>query len=799
MAPLGKGQRFTYRCFYLRRFLMANSKKSKGQRPDKTILVRTLLLMLLCGVVVFAALGVRLYKLMIVDHDYYEGLAIEQQTRETTVAASRGTIYDTNGNALAVSATAYNVFISPAEMQMYNESPDYVARGLSEILGVDYDSIIEKSKDTRSWYKTIATKIEPDLHDEVLEFINSYTSVDEDGKTTTGLKSVHLEVTSKRYYPYSSLACHVVGFVGTDNYGLEGIELLYNDYLEGTDGSVVRLSASNGIELLFESYENYNDAIDGCDLTLTLDITIQNIAEKYLEQAMEDNMIRNGGCVIVMNVNTGEILALANANGYDLNSPLTLSDEVYEELELVKEEDEDEYLTQLQAEQLKQWRNMAISDTYEPGSVFKIITMSMALEEGVVTENSTFYCGGSLTGIPGRVIPLNCWKTAGHGSQTLKEAAQHSCNVAFVNIGLAVGADTFYDYVEAFGLWDKTGIDLSGESSTRGLWWTDDVFKDPTNKSQLAAASFGQTANVTPIQMITAVAATVNGGYLMEPYIVSEVTDADGNIVYSKEPTVVRQVISEETSKIVSSILEAVVGEPEGTGKNAYVAGYRVGGKTGTTTKTSLQASTGVKEYMVSFCGIAPADDPEIAVLVVLDNPAPSSESGVYISGGAMAAPAVGRIMSEVLPYLGVEPVYNEEEVLLLDVTMPKVIGSSIDDAKTALEEKGLSVKVVGDGDTVTDQLPNANVDIAAESTVIIYADSEKKTDDVTVPNLSGMTATQARKALANVGLFMDTAGALPTSSNIVVSRQSVASGESVQYGSIISVTLIDKSTLGYY
>jgi stage V sporulation protein D (sporulation-specific penicillin-binding protein) len=425
--------------------------------------------------------------------------------------------------------------------------------------------------------------------------------------------------------------------------------------------------------------------------------------------------------------------------------------------------------------------------------------MAMALEEGVITENSTFYCGGSMTGIPGRTTALNCWKHAGHGTQTLKQAAQHSCNVAFVNIGLSVGADLFYDYVEAFGLWDKTGIDLSGESSTRSLWWSDSVFKDPTNKSQLAAASFGQTFNVTPIQMITAVSAAVNGGYLMEPYIVSQITDADGEIVYSKEPTVVRQVISEETSKTVASILEAVVGESEGTGKNAYVAGYRVGGKTGTTTKTAYEAETGVKEYMVSFCGIAPADDPEIAVLVVLDNPAPTSESGIYISGGVMAAPAVGRIMSEVLPYLGVEPIYTNDEEALLDVTMPKVVGSTVEEATTALENRGFTVRVVGDGETVTDQLPSANMSIASSSSVIIYAGGEKKTDEVTVPNLNGMTFDQAKRALANVGLFMDTSGALPTSSSIIVSRQSVASGEQVEYGSIISVTLVDKSSLGYY
>lgn len=776
---------------------MTNSKGGAGNRPNKTIIGRTLILMLVCGIVAFVVLAGRLYKLMITDHEYYEQMAIEQQTRETKITASRGSIYDANGNLLAMSATAYTVFISPYEMQMYNESADYVARGLSEILGVSYESIIEKSQDVKSWYKTIATKIEPDLADKVREFKSSYQTVDENGDTVKGLKSVHIEVDSKRYYPYGDLACHVVGFVGTDNYGLDGIELLYNDYLEGTDGSVVRLTTSSGVELLYENYESYNDAIDGANVSLTVDVTIQGIAEKYLEQAIADNSIQNGGCAIVMNVNTGQILAMACANGYDLNSPWTLSEEVQEELAAIV--DETEYNERLRAEQLKQWRNMSISDTYEPGSVFKIITLAMALEEGVVTENSSFFCGGSLDGIPGRLVPVHCWKRAGHGSQTLEEAAQHSCNVAFVNIGLQVGADTFYDYVEAFGFWDKTQIDLSGETGTKGLWWSDEVFKDPLNKSQLAAASFGQTANVTPIQMITAVAATVNGGYLMEPYIVSKITDESGQVLYSKEPTVVRQVVSEETSRIVRGILEAVVGEEGGTGKNAYVAGYSVGGKTGTTTKTAYEVQTGIREYMVSFCGIAPADDPEIAVLVVLDNPKSQAETGIYVSGGAMAAPTVGKIMSEVLPYIGIEPVYDDDEAALVDVIMPDVVGESVSDAQVLLERMGLQVQVVGEGEQVTDQLPSLHSEVTPGSKIILYAGAERSTDEVAVPDLKGMTVKQAMAALARCGLFLDTSGALPTSSDIIVSNQSIAPDAAVVYGSVIEVTLVDKTNLGQY
>ncbi len=771
---------------------MANfGSKAHGQRPNKTILSRTLILMIVCGVVAFSVLAIRLGKLMISDHDYYEQRAVEQQTRSTTVKADRGTIYDANGNVLAMSATAYTVFISPYEIEYYStdensrygDDPELIAQGLSEILGVEYDSIMEMMEDTSSWYKTVATKIDSELADQVREF-----------KSENDIVGIHIENDSKRYYPYGDLACHVIGFVGTDNYGLEGIEAQYNEYLEGVDGSIVRLTTNEGTEMLFENYENYNDAVDGADITLTLDATIQNIAEKYLQQAVAANDILNGGCCIVMNVKTGEILAMANANGYDLNSPWTLSEDVQAEIDAITD-DEERSAARTNA-QLAQWRNMAISDTYEPGSVFKIITLAMGLDSGTVSENDNFYCGGSMQVLGRGGVPLNCWKHAGHGNQNLREAAMHSCNVAFVNIGLQVGAEAFYNYVEAFGLWNKTGIDLAGETSTRGLWWSDEVFKDPNNLSQLAAASFGQTFNVTPIQMITAVAAAVNGGYLMEPYLVSEITDASGEVIYSKEPTVVRQVISQETSALISNILDSVVNEEGGTGSNAAVAGYSIGGKTGTTTKTALEAQ-GITEYMVSFCGVAPTDDPEIAVLLVLDNP--SGEAETYISGGAMAAPYVGKIMSEVLPYIGVEPVYSDEEEALLDVTVPSVRNQSIGDAQSEMAEMGLNVDIVGDGDTVTDQLPAAGSKVAAGSTVILYAEEEASQETVTVPNLYGMTMSQAQSALEARGLFLSTSGAPATDSNVVVSQQSVANGQEVPYGTVVEVTMIDSSNLGMY
>ncbi len=760
-----------------------NQSGTRAQKPNRTILSRTLLLLVVCGIVAFIVLGARLFHLQIIQHEELEKMAVEQQTRETTVSASRGSITDRNGNIMAMSATAETVYISPHEMELYDEDVNLIASKLSEILGVSAESVIEKSKDTDSWYKTIAKKVELDVSQQVREFKSEY-----------GLKSVHIESDTKRYYPYGSLACHIVGFVGDDNYGLDGTEKMYDEYLEGVDGSVVRLKTASGSDMLYTKFENYYDAIDGCDVELTIDVTAQYYAEKYLGQAIEDNDARNGGCCIIMDVNSGAILGMASYGNYDLNDYLAVSEKEQAKINaLATDEEKAEALYQAQ---LEQWRNMAISDTYEPGSVFKTITLAMALEEGAVTKSESFYCGGSVE-VLGRTVPVNCWKDEGHGSQTLTQAAQHSCNVAFVNIGKKIGAEKFYDYVEAFGFFEKTGIDLLGEAGTRNLWWSEEVFCDKNNLSQLAAASFGQTFNITPIQMVTAMSAIANGGELMEPYVVSKVTNADGDVVYSKEPTTVRRVISEETSRTVCSILEEVVGGEGGTGSNAYVSGYRVGGKTGTTTKTTVEVETGVKEYMVSFCGIAPADDPQVAVLVILDNP--SNETGIYISGGVMAAPVVGNIMSELLPYLGIEPIYSDNELKYIDVTMPRLESSSVEDAKKQLAALGLGVRVVGDGDTVTDQLPAAKARIATGTEVVLYAGDTKPDKKVIVPDIRKMTAATARQTLAERGLYLNTAGALPTSGNVVVSKQAIDPGSEVAYGSVIRVTLVDQSKLGRY
>ena len=772
---------------------MSPKGRERSGAPNRMMLRRTLFLLSVCGAAAFVVLAARLYYLQIVRHDELEARAIAQQVRETTVSAPRGTIYDRKGEVLAVSAGVDTIYLSPAEIELYGEDAGAIAAGLSEILGLDYESVYEKTQNTGSWYEVVARKVEADTAEAVRQF-----------KQAGGYNGIKLEADTKRYYPNGSLAAHVIGFVGTDNTGLGGIEAKYDKTLSGTNGFIMRSTTAAGTDMLYTSWEDYFDAVPGEDVELTIDSGIQYYVEKHLAQAVEDYDIQNGAAAICMEVDTGAILAMASLGNFDLNDYQTISDEAMAEIDATATSDEERSEMIAAAQQL-QWRNKAISDTYEPGSTFKIITLAMALEEGVVDLDSTFYCGGSVS-VPGRNTPVRCWKSGGHGSQTLTQAVQHSCNVAFVNIGLRVGAERFYDYAEAFGFFDRgadssvqltgtTGIDLGGESGS--IWWSEDVFCNPDNLSQLAAASFGQTFNITPIQLITAVSACVNGGYLMQPYLVESVTGLDGQVQeHESEP--VRQVISEETSAKVRAILEQVVGDPnEGTGRNAYVAGYRIGGKTGTSTKTT-QEIAGTKEYIVSFLGVAPADDPQIALLVLLDNP--SSESGIYVSGGQMAAPVVGKMLADILPYMGIEPEYSDTELMAMDRAVPDVTGLSLDEARAKLSDSSLSWRVVGSGNTVTSQLPAANSVIASGSEVLLYADASPSGGG-SVPNLTGMTYAEARQALSQLGMFVSSDSSVTDASGQLVSGQSVNAGTSAPAGTVVTVTLYDndEDLLGIY
>ena len=783
--------------------------------PARALTHRTVILMFLCGIVAFIVLIAQLAHIMIGQHDRYQSAAVEDQVRSTTVNASRGTIYDANMLILAQSATVETVYISPYEMVKYGEDKEAIAAALSVILDVDYASIMKKWEDTDSWYKTVRLKVEQDLAKQVRAYVNggfkedpNYRDPEKTAAKRGYLVSVHLIEDTKRYYPYSSLGSQVIGFVGTDNFGLDGIEAMYNEELSGENGRIVRAAAANGTDMLFTGYEDYHDAKDGDSLVLTLDATVQFYLRKNIEQAIADNKIRSGGIGIVMDVKTGAILGMVSVPDYDLNNFGVLNESLQAKLDAEfasrtaaqnseSEEGESEdsesedgkkdstleedynarYLELLQT----QWRNRAIGDTYEPGSTFKIITLAAALEDGAVTPQDHFNCGGAMQ-VLGRTDPLHCWRRSGHGDQTLAQSAQNSCNVAFATIGLRLGAKRFYDYMEAFGFFNRTGIDLYGESSS--IWWTRKVFEDPYNHSQLAAASFGQTFNITPIQLITAISAAMNGGYLMRPYVVKQILADDGTVVANVEPKVVRQVISEETSRQVREIIETVVSSPTGTGKNASVAGYRVGGKTGTSEKVG-QASS---EYMVSFVGIAPMDDPQVAVLVILDSPDPTS--GIYISGGGMVAPTVGNILADILPYLGVEESGGSASS---NVAVPNVRSSSVAEARARMQDLGFAVKVMGDGDVVTDQAPVGNLKIAAGSTVLLYAGEEKPTQKVTVPDMTGKTYRAAKQYFEAFGLFIKAAGVPPTDSKTIeIQRQSIAPGETVNFGTVVEIGLID-------
>lgn len=769
-------------------------KYKASNAPNAMMLRRTLFLLIVCGIVAFLVLALRLFKLQIIDHDFYETAAISQQVRKTTVTAARGTIYDSEMKILAMSASVDTIYISPKEIVMYKEDPLMIADGLSEILGVDRESILAKAANTKSWYQTIARKVEPEVSDKVREFKNEHK-----------LKGVKIEEDSKRYYPYSSLASHVIGFVGADNNGLSGLELYEDKALTGVNGRVVRAKNAAGTDMLFTSFEDYYDADDGENLVLTLNSTVQYYVEKHLSQAIRDYDVQNGGAAIVMDVDTGAILSMASMDNFDLNNYQAVSPEIQELLD--QEQDETIRAEKLEETRQKQWRNKAINDTYEPGSVFKIITLAMGLNEGVISPNDTFYCDGSIK-VTGDTKPRNCWKRQGHGSQTLTQALQHSCNVAFINIGAnRVGAEKFYEYAEAFGFFEsspdpdaplsgKTGIGLGGESGS--IWWSRNKFTDPQNKSQLAAASFGQTFNITPLQLITAVSACVNGGYLMQPYLVKEVIGADGVSISKTEPQVVRQVISEETSRLVNSMLEQVVGDTtEGTGKNARVAGYRIGGKTGTSEKVAQDLIGGNKEYIVSFLGVAPMDDPKIAILLLLDTP--TNKSGVYISGGQMGAPTVGKMFADILPYLGFQPRLTEEDQKVVDRPCPDLLGKSRTEAMQKAEATGLTVRFIGSGETVTAQLPAANTIVAAGSQMILYCDAEPSGGMETVPDLRSMSYSNARQSLGSLALYVRSSGPVLNPSAVAVMSQSIAPGTAVPHGTVIEVSVADASNLGQY
>ena len=771
------------------------SRAEQSQRANRTILRRTLVLMVLFGVVVFIPLIVTLYNLMIRDHDYYEAQAIDNQTRYTSLSASRGQIFDRNMNVLASSKTVETVFIDPNEIAQEMAKPensnllDHIARGLSEILDVSTDFVYKQAEDKAFRYKVIRRKIPEELADEVRSFVSE-----------NEIKGVYLETDAQRYYPYSSLAAQVMGFVSTDNVGSEGLEAYYDSYLQGTAGKVVTTKGNYGSEMLY-TYEKYYDASDGDSLVTTIDQTVQHYLEKNLETAIEKYDIINGAFGIVMDVNSGQILAMANLGSYDPNNYQEIYDQAlagqleaqYQDA-LLLDKDSDAYQEAMSAynqavaaERLRQWRNRCVSDGYEPGSTFKLVTLAAALDCGAVTENSSFYCGGHET-FNDREQEVSCWKAAGHGMQTTMEALGHSCNIAFGHIGVNMTRKTFVEYFKAFGFLEKTGVDLPGEAS--GLFWAEDKF----SVANLISASFGQTFRVTPMEQVRAVAAIVNGGYLLKPYVVSQVLDSDGNVVKSNERTVLRQVISEETSATMRKMMEYVV--TDGTAGSAKTPGYRVGGKTGTSEKIDTYDENGkpVEDKIVSFIGVAPIDDPKYVVLVALDTPnyvagTSYTPHNQYISGGLMAAPTVRDVFLDILPYLGVEPDYSSDDIRGVNITLPDVIGMTEDEAAALLSGKSITYRTVGQGSTVSDQLPNPGAEVPGNSEIILYfGNAVKTTEQVEVPDFVGYGIADVDYLATNAGLYIQAKGTDHRDEYVTVAYQDIEPGTMVDRGTTITV-----------
>ncbi len=752
---------------------------------------RIIAVMVLLGIAAFAPVVIQLYQLMITDFDYYSDLALRNQTRTTNVTAHRGTIYDRNMNILAFSETVENVYLDPHELKQSKADLDLIARELSQILDADPERILKLGKDLTKRYQQIAANVDEATAAKVRSFINS-----------NGISGIHLEPSSKRTYPYGTLAAQVIGFTNASNTGSEGIEASYNAFLEGTAGKVITTKGNNEMDMPY-SYEKYVEAIPGCDVVLTLDATVQSCLEKQMETAIARYDVQNGAFGMVMEVKTGKILAMATLGSYDPNNYLEIADETaLQETEQLRlnylalpegseayENAKSAYETAVTAARLKQWRNRVLSDGYEPGSTFKVLTMAAALDCGAIDLKTGFHCSGSEK-IPGRSQLLHCWRSTGHGSETTAQALQNSCNLAFAHIALKLGGERFYDYISRFGIMEKTGIDLAGES--KGVFFSKELIVD-TDKwgtASLTSGSFGQTFKLTPVQLVRAISSIVNGGNLMEPYIVSEVLDAEGNTVLQQEPTAIRQVISQETSKTMCELLKSVV--DVGTAKNASVAGFSIGGKTGTSEKIDILDENGqpTLDKIVSFVGIAPMDDPEYIVLVALDTP--SRTTGTYISGGVMAAPTVGAVMADILPYLGVKQTFSEEDAAGKVVVLDDYSGLSPKEADKLLKQSGITAEYIGTGETVTGQIPKQGASVPGGSQILLYLGDEAPEQTVEVPDFAGMNRQQASDAAGALGLYILASGNQEISPAVTVTAQDIAPKTQVPVGTTIRLEFAD-------
>ncbi len=696
----------------------------------------------------------RLFQLQVVQAEDLQKRAARQQMRVTSLSAQRGTIYDRNGEILAMSGSVWTVYLSPVDIDS-EEERTLIAKGLSEILDVSEEFVLEKSQ-RNTYYEIIKKKIERPLADEVTQFVT-------DNKITC----VGLEEDYKRYYPYGTLASTVLGFTGSENQGAYGLEAYYDSVLSGTNGQIVSAKNAWGTDMPFK-YEKMYEAQNGNDLVLTIDVNIQRFVDKHLEQAVIEHEVQNKACAIVMDVQTGEILAMSTKPDFDPNAPNVIYDKnVQEQLDAIT--DEKQRQEALLEAQYAQWRNKAVSDPYEPGSVFKIITSSAVLEEKVIGLNNTFTCTGEYES---GGVKYHCWKLAGHGVQDFAQSLQNSCNPAFISYGQALGKEKFREYFQAFGLTKPTGVDLPGEAGS--IYHSDESF----GVTELSSSSFGQTFKVTALQLITAVSAAVNGGELMQPYVVQKIVDEENNIVSQTKPVIKRQVISNETSATMALLCEGVVSE--GSGRKAQLPGFRIGGKTG----TSEKLGAGDSDWKIlSFVGFAPADDPQIAVLVMLDEPKLDDPYGSTI-----AAPIVKNMLADILPYIGMEPQLDVNEDT--SVLVPGLIGEMLEEAQSQLIDQGLKARIVGKGDSVLKQVPQEGYEIPYGGTVILYTDETELAQSVTVPNVLGKTGKQANAAILNAGLNIKIEGDFADNVQTQVISQSPLPEEQVQPGTVVTVTV---------
>lgn len=780
--------------------------------PNNQMRARIGVLTLLFVAIGFGLVGVRLLYMQLFNHDFYVQQATTLQTRDTIITPNRGSIYDTNMQMLAESATVKRVTINPKgvideakvkEGTSAETQQQTLAQILSETLGLDYGTVLKKVQKTDSMYEIIAQKVEQDE-------VDALTAALEDADCT----GVYLEGDTKRYYQYGAFLSGVLGYVNSDNVGVYGLEAQYESELAGTAGRVVRAQNAKNQNMPFE-YEQEIPAQDGNSLVLTIDSDIQSYLEKHLATALADNPgARRGVSGIVLDAKTGAVLAMANLPDFDPNNAYQITEERYlnelkASVQTILEEAgvtadiSDKYYQEGGLANLpeniqqngelvdkigdarvnilyKMWYNPIVTDTYEPGSTFKLMNVATAYELGVAHDEDSYFCGGSMM-VGDWSKPIGCWKSGGHGTLSLAETLVNSCNVGMMQIVAKTGLDRFYDFFKAFGMTEKTGIDLPNESKG--------IFHDLSDTSQwnevsLAVASFGQRFTVTPIQMASMVSAIVDNGRLKKPYVVKEILNVDGSVKSVTETEVVRQVISADTSAFMRDAMEAVVNG--GTGKNAYVAGYRVGGKTATSEIQKLP--TDVEDrYTASFIGVAPMDDPQIIVLVAIQDLPESVPHG----GGAIAAPVVGRIMEDVLPYIGVTPVYTEDENDRRELTVPSVIGMDEYQAAAAFKEAGLSYRIVSNGEgTITDQVPAGGVKIPASGSVILYFGGTKPTEQIEVPDLTGLTPYECRERLAEEGLYLKQKGVATSqvTGETTASRQNPVEGTKVNIGAVITV-----------